>query len=131
MGNAKVGTPITVYTVGGFGASTTRGKLGAIYEPGNGRKGVIYTPKGKRKEDRTSAPTLLVLIGHDHPDAPGGLVQDGNFNGSRYASFDRRYHTDFNKWARENLTDSLPADLILVNQREHDGETDPTIDARM
>lgn len=131
VSNAKAGMPVTVYSVGGFGAKTDRGKLVAIGEVanGNGRKLVRYTPAGKRKEVQNSTKTLLVVVGHGHPDAPKGTVEYDGGERSRYGSFDPRYTTDFNRWARENLTDNLPDGMVLINQREVEGETEPTIDA--
>ncbi len=87
------GTLVTVYTVGGFGASTLRGKVESLVKD---RKG-------------------------------GGLVAaSGSSERSRYGTFDQRYVTDFNKFMNAYLDKTVPA--IVIDRREVDGETEPTID---
>lgn len=118
---------ITIYHCGAFGGSTVRGKLVKIGDSGN-FKTLTYVEKGKRKETRISSKTMLVVLGHNPANAPSGLVKKSdNSEISRYGCFDPRYYTDFNKWATL-LKGSIPSDIILIDQKEYEGETEPTED---
>ncbi len=123
-------TLITIYSVGSLGATTMRGKLVNISTSApqslkTMRSSIEYVPSGKRLKQFSSAETMLVLIGHSWQNAPPGLVlvADGSRR-SRYGTYDKRYVTDFNKWANR-LKASVNPDLIVIDQREYDGETDP------
>jgi len=119
----ETGAAITIYHCGAFGGSTIRGKLTRL----NGNT-VYYVEKGKRKELSIAARTMLVVVGHNPANPPSGLVKHSdNSERSRYGCFDKRYYTDFNKWASQ-LKGLIPPDNVLLDLREYEGETEPTFD---
>lgn len=116
------GAPITIYHCGAFGGATIRGKLVKLFP-----NGLRYIEKGKRKEQVFGAKTMLVVLGHNPANPPSGLVKCADGEHSRYGSFDKRYYTDFNKWA-SHLKSLIPPDNIIFDLREYEGETEPTED---
>jgi hypothetical protein len=123
---------VTVYISGGFGITTHYGKLERIADNKAcpGYKVVEFYQKGKRKTTITGGghpkPFLLVLKGHDHPAAPSGLVPTADGSASRYASYDPRYQTDFNRLINPHLA-TLDTATVLLDQRhtkaeQHNGD---------
>lgn len=105
---------VTIYYVGGFGGSTKVGKLVKIADSTKaGQKIVTYVPKGKRKEERVSFPSMVVLDG-EHPPVWNGLDDSS----TRWGSFDPRYNDHYNM--EINAMTAKGATFLVDNRSDAD-----------
>ncbi len=112
MATKDVRVPITIYTCGGFGGSKTEAKLDEFTANPLLLK---FTEVGKRKPviSRGGGWTFVVR-GHNLPDPPDALVDDGTgCRSSRYGCFDPRYTHEMNVFVEQ-----FQPEQVLLDHRK-------------